>query len=208
MNNDEDAFDDIDVKELTSSHLDDFILDLHGRTICLFPGNKADPGKDVPTFWDCLPRLLDDCTVLIFCELHLTRDATLAYLEAQKGKERHGITIQEVIPIPTDCHKHQDGFFPGYAKSSPDWVPASARPLPDRFWHHAALLGIPTHDQELRLITLLYLGIGEQAVWLYFLNPRAVRVNQIIIDPRGDYPERGGLGQPEPPADNSPQKPC
>ena len=159
---------------------------LQEGTICLFPGIKQREGlredEAVTTFLDCLPYL-GDCKVLIFCELNRTQEEIFAYVERQEGEERNGIHIREVTITP-DPVVDKNEFFRNYQDPLPVWIPAGARPPENSFWWHWSELEIMFPGQEAKTINLLHLGIGGQAVWLYFLNPHHLEVSRIIIDPR------------------------
>jgi hypothetical protein len=156
---------------------------IRGGAVCLFPGRrKRRIGEDTVSFRDCLP-FVGPCDVLIFCELNRSFPQTRDYLRQQLGTPRDGITIKVdapddlELPVPEAAH-----LFPRLVNRRPEWVPAETQPAKGKFWAHWSVLRVEGGQRE--TLHLLHLGIGEQAVWLYFLNSHQIEVAKIITDPR------------------------
>jgi hypothetical protein len=154
--------------------------------ICLFPGDVQ--GRF--SFMDCLPQI-GDCRMLIFCELQKSLDDIRAQISRLVETGRIGVEAPYCMNLPVPNERRE--FFPDCENNPPTWVPASAKPPLERFWGHYCRLEI---ELGKRSLYLLHLGIGGQAVWRHFLQPWAVPITRIIIDPRDGHPGEGGVGQP------------
>jgi len=153
--------------------------------VCLFPGIRKQPqGEDIFDFTDCLP-LLGSCDVLIFCELNRTQTEIEHQIAQRVGKEYGGIQTRVYTPTPADLDlslPKTDQLFQRFAEACPDWVPDDAKPPMDQFWGLLSVFEIGFPGDKQKKLHLLHLGIGDEAAWLYFLQPHNIRVARVIMN--------------------------
>lgn len=187
--------DDINPHELDGPGVDEVLTiwaqvigDLQRSRVCFYPGPQGET-PDFEDFIRALP-LIGTCDSLVYSEPRLTK------VEAWQRVNWHRLNLQ--IPIPGACITNiemvdtgnlpladQQGLF---GQPVAEWIAADdghqlPNPVPpppeDRLWGDYCHLTI----SDGRTVRVLHIGIGGEAAWAYFLEPRCIRPVRVIAKP-------------------------